>query len=397
MLNKYSWMEECNAYFMYYYSCTQHSLKLHPLLFYPPFSSNSLQSFLLSFSTASSSTLKYQATFLFDFLNSNFKLSKPQSIFISKRLSGTTFPQNHPLSVINFFKQIGFFQTHIQTIIRHRVRVLFSDVDKTLRPKVDLFQQLGFQGSDLSGFISKYPTILTASLNKTLVPSVEAIKKIVRNEKDLIHVLCKCGWILPKYQLFVSNIDLLESCDIVGNQVLILLKRQSKLLCLSQSAIRNYILQDVELGFHKNSRMLIHGLHMISGLRKETFKRKLDLIQSFGFSKDESLQMFKKYPTLFRVSDKKLKVGIEFFLHTVMLPKSALANQPMILMYSIEDRVFSGCRVFQLLKSQNLCKVPSFVYVLCLSEEMFLGKYISKFKENTEVLLIAYKGHHIAG
>ncbi|CAI8618543.1 unnamed protein product [Vicia faba] len=377
------------------------SLKLRPLVFYPPFSSNPLQSFLLSFSTASSSTPKYhhskEATFLFDFLNSNFKLSKPQSVFISKRLSGTTFPRNHPLSVINFFKQIGFSQIQIQTIIRQRVQILFSDVDKTLRPKLDLFQQLGFQGSDLSGFISKYPTILTASLNKTLVPSVEAIKKIVRNEKDLIHVLCKCGQILPKYQLFVSNIAFLESCGIVGNQVLILLKRQSRLLCLSQSAIRNYVLQAVELGFHQNSRMLIHALHTISGLRKETFKRKLDLIQSFGFSKDETLQMFKKYPALFRVSDKKLKVGIEFFLHTVMLPKSALANQPVILMYSIEDRVFPRYRVFQLLKSHNLCKVPSFVYVLCLSEEMFLGKYISKFKENTEALLIAYKGHHIAG
>ncbi|CAL5214061.1 unnamed protein product [Lathyrus oleraceus] len=376
------------------------SLKLRPLLFYPPFSSNSFQSFLLSFSTASLSTPKNQyskeTTFIFDFLNSNFKLPKSQSIYISKRLSGTTFPQN-PLSVINFFKQIGFSQTQIQTIIRQRVQLLFSDVDKTLRPKVDLFQQLGFQGSDLCGFISRYPTILTASLNKTLVPSVEAIMKIVRNEKDLIQVLCKCGWILPKYPLFVSNIAFLESCGIVGDQVLILLKRHSRLLSFSQSAIRNYVSQAVELGFHQNSRMLIHGLQTISGLSKKTFKRKLDIIQSFGFSNDETLQMFKKSPALLRASDKKLKVGIEFFLHTVTLPKPALANRPMILMYSIEDRVFPRYRVFQLLKSQNLCKVSSFVYVLCLSEDMFLNKYISKFKENTEALLIAYKGHHIAG
>ncbi|XP_058735872.1 uncharacterized protein LOC131607941 [Vicia villosa] len=376
------------------------SLKLRSLLFYPPFSSSLLQSFLLSFSTASSSSPKTQyskeATSLFDFLNSSFKLSKSQSIFISKRLSRTTLPQN-PMSVINFFKQIGFSQTQIQTIIRQRSQVLFSDVDKTLRPKVDLFQQLGFQGSDLSGFISMYPTLLTASLKKQLVPSVEAVKKIVHNEKDLIQVLYKCGRLLPMYQLFVSNIAFLESCGIVGDQVLILLKRQSRLLSLPQSAVRNHVLQAVELGFHQNSRMLIHGLHTISSLSHKTFERKLDLIQSFGFSKDETLQMFKKAPTLLRVSDKKLKAGIEFFLHTVMLPKSVLANRPMILMYSIEDRVFPRYRVFQLLKSQNLCKVPSFVYVLCLPEEMFLNKYISKFKENTEALLIAYKGHHIAG
>ena len=193
-----------------------------------PFNSNMRRSFLLSFSTTSLSIPKNQSsnqetTFLFNFLNSNSKLPNYQSNYISKRASGVTFPQR-PLSVLNYFKQIGFSQTQIYSIIRQRVRLLFSDVDKTLRPKVELFQQLGFQGSDLCDFISKHPTILTASLNKTLIPSVEAIKKIVGNEKDFIQILSKCGWILPKYQLFVANIAFLESCGIVGDQVLILLK-----------------------------------------------------------------------------------------------------------------------------------------------------------------------------
>lgn len=184
----------------------------------------------------------------------------------------------------------------------------------------------------------------------------------------------------------------LESCGIVGDQVLILIKH-SRLLTAPQSRIRNYVLQAEKLGFHQNSRMLVHALHTLCCLSHKTFRKKLDFIQRFGFSKDESLQMFKKVPNLLRVSEKKIKVGIKFFLDTVMLPKSALVTRPLILMYSMEDRVFPRFRVFQLLKSQNLCKkVPSFLYVLNLSEDTFLDKFIPKFKENAEALLIAYKG-----
>jgi len=52
--------------------------------------------------------------------------------------------------------------------------------------------------------------------------------------------------------------------------------------------------------------MLVHALFTICGLSNKTFGKKLDLIQCFGFSKDESLQMFKKAPYLLKASEKKL-------------------------------------------------------------------------------------------
>ncbi|KEH20640.1 transcription termination factor family protein [Medicago truncatula] len=361
-----------------------------------PLNSNSLHSFLCSFSSLSTpinQSSNEETTFLFNLLNSNSKLHKSESIYVSKLVLGITSPEK-PLSVINFFKQIGFSQTQIHSIIHQRTQVLFSKVDKTLKPKVELFQQLGFQGSQLGHFLSKNPNILIASLNKTLVPSVEVIKKFVRNEKDLNRVLYKCGWILPQYRLFVANIAFLESCGIVGNQVLIILKCYSRILIEPQSRIRNYISQAEDLGFPQNSRMLVHALHTLYCLSHKTFEKKLDFIQHFGFSKDQSLRMFKHVPALLRSSEKKLKVGIEFFLHTVMLPKSTLVSQPAILMYSMEDRVFPRFRVYQLLKSQNLCqKLPSFVTVLSFSEDMFLDRFISRCKEKAEALVIAYKGH----
>ncbi|QCD88602.1 nucleolar protein 12 [Vigna unguiculata] len=231
----------------------------------------------------------------------------------------------------------------------------------------------GFQGYELCSFISKNPSILTHSLKKTLVPSVEAIRKIVYDQKDFILVLHRCGWILPKYKRIMENVVFLESCGILGTHLSLLLKLHPRLFVAQRSTIENNVSRAVDLGFRENSRMLVHAIHTLSCLSDKTFERKLKLINCFGFSKDEGLQMFKRTPTLFRTSEKKLKVGMKFFLHTVMLPKSVLIHQPKILMYSMEDRVLPRYKVFQLLKSKNLCKkVPSYIHVLCLSEEMFL-------------------------
>ncbi|TKY59931.1 Mitochodrial transcription termination factor-related [Spatholobus suberectus] len=378
------------------------SLKLRPALLFSlsnHFSSNSVRSFFSSFSAASFSTQcphSNESTSIIDYLNANFQFSRTQSFYISKRVSRGRFPQR-PLSVLSFFKQIGFCDAQILSVVRQRPQILFADVDKILRPKIELFRLFGFEGSELSKFISKNSSILTSSLKKTLVPAVEAIRKIVCHEKDFLRVLHRCGWILPKYQKFMDNVAFLQSCGVVGSHLAMLLKLQPRLFIAQHSTIGNCVSRAVDMGFHENSRMLVHGIHTISSLSHKTFRRKLELMNCFGFSEDEGLQMFRRAPTLLRTSEKKLKVGMEFFLQTVMLPKSALVHQPRILMYSMEDRVLPRYRVFQLLISKNLCskKASSYVYVLCLSEEMFLVKYISQFREIAEELLVVYKGRYL--
>ncbi|CAJ1938741.1 unnamed protein product [Sphenostylis stenocarpa] len=373
------------------------SLKSHPPLLFSLFnklSSHCLASFL-SFSAQCHYQNFNETTSIVDDLNANFKFSRTQFIYVSNRVSRIRVRQN-PLSVLNFFKEIGFTQPQIVSMIRQRPQILFTNVDKVLRPKVQFFQLSGFQGSDLCSFISKSPSILTHSLKKTLAPSVEAIRKIVCDQKDFIHVLHRSGWLLVNYKKFMDNVVFLESCGIAGPHLALLLKLDPRFFSSPQSFIGKRVSRAVELGFRENSRMLVYAIHTICCLSNKTFERKLNVINSFGFSKDEGLQMFRRAPTLFRTSEKKLKAGMEFFLHTVMLPKSALVYQPKLLMYCLEDRLLPRYKVFQLLKSKNLFKkVPSYIHMFCLPEDMFLDKYISRFRENAEDLLVAYKGHYL--
>jgi len=62
-------------------------------------------------------------------------------------------------------------------------------------------------------------------------------------------------------------------------------------------------------------------------------------------------------------------------------------------MYSMGERVIPRYRVLQVMKCKRLLKkVPSLLYVLCLSKEKFVEKFVSRFTDDAEELLVAYKG-----
>ncbi|KAH7565862.1 hypothetical protein JRO89_XS08G0027700 [Xanthoceras sorbifolium] len=85
------------------------------------------------------------------------------------------------------------------------------------------------------------------------------------------------------------------------------------------------------------------------------------MIRSFGFTKHEVMEMFEKQPTMLSKSKEHLKLGLDFFLNKIEL--------------------------------QNERLEPSFVTALKLCEEDFLDKYVARFTDDAEELLVAYKGH----
>lgn len=91
------------------------------------------------------------------------------------------------------------------------------------------------------------------------------------------------------------------------------------------------------MSFPIDSRMLVHALYTLSCMSDETIKRKFELFQSFWFTKVECLDMFKRAPRLFRVSESELYLGIEFFLNIVKFDKDVLVRRLTCLMLSLEE------------------------------------------------------------
>ncbi|XP_042498134.1 transcription termination factor MTERF5, chloroplastic-like [Macadamia integrifolia] len=335
--------------------------------------------------------------FIVDYLVEAFGLSKTQALAASKLRMGMK-DSKKPESVVHFLRQLGFSEAHVRGAVRVSPQILFSKIEKTLKPKLKLFQEIGLTGSDLGRFISKNAGLLTVSLDRRLIPCMEVLKKmftIYGGHRSLILVLQRCKWVLtsdPEARL-LPNISLLESHGIVGSQLSALFRRQPTLFLMRESALRDQLRRVVEMGVSADSRMFVHALHTISCMSPETLRGKFELFQGFGFSEEECMTMFEKMPVLFRCSEVKLKFGIEFFMNVIGFEKMVLVQRPMCLMYSIEKRVIPRYRVIEILKSKRLLKkVPIFLHVVELPEKKFVDRFISRFKDDLEELLVAYKG-----
>ncbi|KAI8536122.1 hypothetical protein RHMOL_Rhmol10G0231800 [Rhododendron molle] len=354
--------------------------------------------FLCSFSTLSSRSISTPTSnpSLSNFLIETLAFSEPKAVSISNRFSSRKSLEN-PHAVVQFLKQLGFSDAHVRSTIRIRPKTLFSNIDKTLKPKLQFFQDLGLTGPDLGKFISTHSRVLVSSLERTLIPFVDIIKNTLVNDENnqgLIRVLQCPYWATSKSELRPKcNIAFLESCGIVGSQLSYLLKWQPWLFFISETALRDIVSRVLDMGFSVDSRLLVHAVFVVGGQSGETFRRKIDLFRTFGFSEDECMDMLRKAPRLLGASKSKLKFGMEFFLIDVKLERSVLLRQPTCLMFSMGARILPRYRVLQALKCKRLLKKePSLLNALKFSEEKFLEKFISRFRDDAEELLVAYKG-----
>lgn len=348
--------------------------------------------------TSPSPPVPIQNPQILNYLINSLGFPKPQALSVSNRFQWIKTTQK-PQSVVHFFTNLGFSEAEIRSSARIKPQILFADVEKTLKPKLDFFQELGLTGPNLGKFISKNSNLLTCSLDRKLKPRVEIFKKILGNDKnneDLIRVLRRSNAVASRYteSRLLNNVCYLESCGIVGSQLALLLKRQPLLFIKPESELRDLVSRVLKMGFLVNSRILAHAVSTVSCLSNETFMRKFELFRSFGFSEVEFMQMFRKYPMLLRVSEEKLKIGIEFYLNVVKFERILLVRKPTCLMHSMVDRVIPRYRVLEVMKLKRLLKKePSFMNVLSLPEEDFLEKFITRHRDNAEELLVAYKGH----
>lgn len=332
--------------------------------------------------------------YLIETLNfSNVKATKFSERF--RRIDSLEQPQ----SVINLLKSFGLSDSQVQSAVTTCPQILFADVNDILLPKLRFFQELGFSGSGFGKFIAKNSSVLTRSLDDTLKPSVETLKNIIGydvNNKYLARVLSRCSWVVDRIinARIVSNALYLKSCSIDDNRLSKLFKVQPRLFASHESELRDIINEISELGFPMDSKMLIYAIYTVGSLSRETLNRKFELIRSFGYSKDECLEMFRRLPSSFRISEVKLRFALEFLLNTVKLKRSLILHDPACLMHSVEDKLVARYRVVKTLMDKGLLKKePAFLNVLHLTEKEFLNKYISKFEKYDEELLYAYKFH----
>lgn len=369
--------------------------------------SKSLISWITSYSTFSqngafSTEPNVTNSVLADYLVGSLNFSKDKALSVSSKFSHYKTLEK-PEQVVHFFRGLGFSDTHIRSITNSVPRILFADIEKTLKPKVIFFQELGLSGPDLGSFLSKSPYILNCSLNGSLKPTIHVIRNVFASDgrkrsiemvnDDLFRTITRCYRIVPAKQSLEANILYLKSCGVVGSQLSSLLCRLPRIFTMQQDKLAEIVSRALGMNFIMGSRMLVHAIHSLSCMSIETLNGKFEVLREFGFSEEEIVSMFRKSPYVFGLSAVKLRSKLELLLNNLKINISEVVQTPAILTLNIEERVIPRYRVLETLKSRGLLrKDPSLSRAMILSESRFLQSYVEPFKTDAKELWLAYNG-----
>lgn len=129
-----------------------------------------------------------------------------------------------------------------------------------------------------------------------------------------------------------------------------------------------YVVNAVKnLGFEPKSSIFMHVMAQMS---ESTWKKKIDVMNSLGWSEEAILWAFKKNLYCLSGSEEKIRSNTDFLVNTIKLGLETIIRQPKFLRYATDISLCPRYSVFRVLKSKNLIKGDKKIaQVLKISEE----------------------------
>ncbi|KAK9912680.1 hypothetical protein M0R45_036531 [Rubus argutus] len=290
-----------------------------------------------------------QQKFTVNYLINSCGLSPEGAVLASKRFKLRS-PEKAD-SVLAVLRKHGFSKTQISKVVRSLPEIIGADPEKTLLPKLEYLNSLGTSREDIVSTLASSPSVLGRSLEKAIIPYYDSLRSVL-SDKDVVAVFKRCSWMFPNKNV-VPNIMLLREL-------------------VSVSAM-------VALGC-KNS--------------KSTMNRSRQIFMSrWGWSEDDVLSAFMKYPKCMIVSEKKLMQVMDFLVNKMGWSSRMIAKHPLVWSFSLDKRITPRCSVVKVLLSKGFIKENfSVSYVLCCTEKHFLDTFVYRYLNQVPELQNVYQG-----
>ncbi|CAG7860932.1 unnamed protein product [Brassica rapa] len=242
----------------------------------------------------------FTVSYLVDSLSFTPKLAES----ISKKV--TFDDKSHPDSVLNLFRTHGFTDSQISTIITAYPLLLTADAEKSIGPKLQLLLSRGASPSELTETISKVPRIL--SKDRSLTVYYDFVKEVIEADKKSTSTLC-----LPKrgkQENKIRNISALRELGMPQRMLFPLLISNRPHIC-GKERFQESLKKVVEMGFDPTTPRFLEALRIVMGMNNETVQEKVNVYKRLGFTADDILVMFKRFPIFLALSEKKITRSFE--------------------------------------------------------------------------------------
>ncbi|XVF82934.1 hypothetical protein PTKIN_Ptkin16aG0091400 [Pterospermum kingtungense] len=290
-----------------------------------------------------------------------------------------------PDSVISFFKDHGFSETQIRTIIKRLPELLVYNPQKILLPKFQFFYGRGVSKSKLASILSSNPFVLKCSLHNRIIPSFNYFKDLTHCDDDKVLVAyMQCNGVLAdEFQSRIApNVAILRQCGVPESNILSKLVEHPRVFVASPEKFKRTVEEVKKLGFNPLRKSFLTALQALVQLSKSTWEGKVNVLKEWGWSNEEIALAFGKSPNFMELSEHKIKAAMSFFVNTMGCKPSCIANRPILLSLSLHKRLIPRWSLFQVLLSKGLIKKDISLQVLFESnEKKFLRRFVTPYED----------------
>ncbi|KAL4016075.1 hypothetical protein IC575_023690 [Cucumis melo] len=349
------------------------------------------------FNTVSTSTVPLASISTVEFLTNSCGLSSGSPTSAGRKLQFDEKNTQQYGAVIDFLKSHGFENTQIANLVSRRPSILQSKVSTNLKPRFEFLQEIGLVGPLLPKFILSTPWVLGSSLDSRLKPSFFYIKEILESDEQVTAAICRYPSLLVcdlKGNL-KSNIDILASEGVPSRNIARMIVWKPRTITRKVDRMINAVKRVKELGIEPKACMFVYAVIVRLSMSDSTWKKKITVMKSLGWSEKEIFTAFKKDPTYLHCSEEKMRDVADFCFNTAKLDPGTVISYPMFFKLSVDKRLRLRYKVLEVLKVKNLLKNKKITLTgwFMQGEREFVKNNVVKHLDEIPNLMDIYRGN----
>ncbi|KAA0034109.1 transcription termination factor MTERF5 [Cucumis melo var. makuwa] len=150
-----------------------------------------------------------------------------------------------------------------------------------------------------------------------------------------------------------------------------------------------------ELGIEPKAPMFVYAVFVRLSMSDSTWKKKVTVMKSLGWSENEIFTAFKKDPNYLACSEEKMRNVTDFCFNTAKLDPGTVISYPVFFKLSVNKRLRLRYKVLEVLKVKNLLKNKKVALAgwFVQGEREFVEKNVVKHLDEIPNLMDIYRGN----
>uniref|UniRef100_A0A0A9GYL5 Uncharacterized protein n=1 Tax=Arundo donax TaxID=35708 RepID=A0A0A9GYL5_ARUDO len=267
---------------------------------------------------------------------------------------------------------------------------LCADVEGTLAPRVADLGGLGLSRDDIRRIIPLSPNSFR---NRFLRRNFEFWLAELGSFDKMLQVLRMNSGLLSidLDKVAKPNLAFLRQCGLTASGIASTNVYNTRLFTMNPELLREGVERVEELGVERGAPMFGRTLALIALTSKEVVVRRIQLLRKYGFSQDDVPVIVRKAPLVLGMSDQKIERNLDFLIKDVGLEVPYIVRRPVLIMYSVEQRLLPRHCLLKALRQKASLKGEFDYYVTAaMSEKTFLQKYVLPYKDHVPDLVDGY-------